>query len=135
MRRSLRTWLSLGLATLVALAVLSVTVVVLGVLVPSLNAKVEAQSRTLSQAAATQINSFLESFSSQMSGLCDEIAALPALDTAELRTIVDTIAHAEKGIDSLYVIDEDDRVLEVGLPMKHRFFRPELRAQGTRNRA
>lgn len=62
MSRPLRFWLSLGLSTLVALAVMAVTLVVLGVLVPRLNTEVEAQNRVLSKAAAAQIDRFLEGF-------------------------------------------------------------------------
>jgi len=123
MRRSLRFWLSLGLATLVAVAILLVTLVVLGALVPRLNAKVETQSRTLGKAAAAQINGFLASFSSRMSSLCDDIASRPTLEGDRLRLMVDAIAQAEKGIESLYVVDDNDRVVEAGLPIAHRALR------------
>ena len=52
MARSLRFWLSLGLSTLVALAVLIVLGVVLGVLLPRLNAEVESRNLGLGEVAA-----------------------------------------------------------------------------------
>ena len=125
MARSLRLWLSLGLGLLVAIAILSVTLAVLGVLVPRLNAKVETQSRTLSATAATQINSFLANFSSILSQLGDDIVSHPTLDPSRLRQMLDTVAQAEKGIESLYIIDDDDRVVEAGLPIERRNLRSD----------
>ena len=123
MRRSLRFWLSLGLSALVALAVLSVILVLLGVLVPRLNAGVEAQNRMLSRATATQIDNFLADFSSKLGRLGDDIAARTSLPADHLRSMVDTVTQAEKGIESLYVIDGSDRVIEVGLPKENRSLR------------
>ena len=77
MIRPLRFWLSLGLSALVALAVLSVVLVVLGVLVPRLTTEVETQNRVLSKAAAAQIDHFLEDFSSLLGNLGEDIAARP----------------------------------------------------------
>lgn len=120
MSRPLRFWLSLALSTLVALAVLSVILVVLGVLVPRLNNEVEAQNRMLSNAAATQINSFLENFSTVLANLGEDIASRRELSPGELQSIIDTIAHAEKGIKSIYIIDDSDRVIGAGLPRTER---------------
>ena len=120
MARSLRFWLSLGLSTLVVLAVLSVILVVLGGLVPRLNAEVETQNRMLGKAAATQIDSFLADFSFQLRRLSDDVASREVLSSMELRSMVDTLTHAEKGIESLYVVDGEDRVIEVGLPKENR---------------
>ena len=123
MSRPLRFWLSLGLSTLVALAVLSVILVVLGVLVPRLNAEVEAQNRMLSNAAATQINSFLENFSTVLGNLGGDIASRRQLSIAELQLMIDTVTQAEKGIKSIYIIDDKDRTIAAGLPRAERSLR------------
>lgn len=123
MSRPLRFWLSLGLSTLVALAVLSVILVVLGVLVPRLNAEVEAQNRVLSKAAAAQIDRFLEDFSSVLGNLGDDIAVRDSTSGPELQSMLDTVAHAQKGIKSIYIIDDKDRVIAVGLPKESRLLR------------
>ncbi|MFT3847269.1 MAG: EAL domain-containing protein [Propionivibrio sp.] len=120
MSRPLRFWLSLGLSALVALAVLSVILVVLGGLVPRLNAEVKAQNRMLSTAAAAQIDRFLADFSSVLEHLAEDIADRPALSEAELESMLDTVAQAEKGIRSVYIVDARDRVIGVGLPMAGR---------------
>ena len=123
--RPLRFWLSFGLSSLVAIAILLVILVVLGVLVPRLKADVAEQNRILSIAAAKQIDSFLEDFSSAIGRLGEDIAAQPALKPAELRLMVDAVANADKGIESIYVIDEDDRVIEAGLHRENRTLRPD----------
>ena len=123
MSRPLRFWLSLGLSTLVALAVLSVILVVLGVLVPRLNAEVEAQNRMLSNAAATQINSFLENFSNVLGNLGGDIASRRQLSTDELQSMIDTVTQAEKGIKAIYIIDDKDRTIGAGLPRTERSLR------------
>ena len=120
MSRPLRFWLSLGLSTLVALAVMAVTLVVLGVLVPRLNTEVEAQNRVLSKAAAAQIDRFLEDFSSVLGKLGEDIGARPTLSEAELQSMLDTVTHAEKGIKSIYIIDDQERVIGIGLPKEGR---------------
>ena len=120
MSRPLRFWLSLGLSTLVALAVMAVTLVVLGVLVPRLNTEVEAQNRVLSKAAAAQIDRFLEDFSSVLGKLGEDIGARPTLSEAELQSMLDTVTHAEKGIKSIYIIDDVERVIGIGLPKEGR---------------
>ena len=123
MSRSLRFWLSLGQSVLVAVAVLAVILVVLFVLVPRLNTEVETQNRMLGQAAATQIDSFLADFSSQLGRLSDDISSQTVLAEGQLQSMIDTVAHAEKGIESLYVIDGNDRVVAVGLPKASRVLR------------
>ncbi|WP_153108759.1 bifunctional diguanylate cyclase/phosphodiesterase [Propionivibrio limicola] len=126
MSRSIRFWLSLGLSTLVALAVVSVILILLGVLVPRLNRDVEHQNLMLSRVAATQIDHFLTDFSSQLDNLENDIASRPTLSEAQLQTMVDTVAHANKGLEALYVLDADDRVIEVGLPKEGRSRRENL---------
>ena len=123
MQRSLRFWLSLGLSTLVALAVLSVILTVLGVLMPRLNAEVEEQNRGLSKAAAAQIDSFLADFSLLLGNLAEDIASPAVLSEARLQLMVDTITHAENGIESIYVVDNTNRVIAVGLPKGSRTLR------------
>ena len=118
--RSLRFWLSVGLSTLVALAGLLVTAVVFGVLIPRLNAEVEVQNRALSTAAATQINNFLADFSSQLNRLGSDISSPDRLGDTQIRSMLDSVTNAEKGIESIYVINDEDRVIEVGLDVESR---------------
>ncbi|MCM8622959.1 MAG: EAL domain-containing protein [Candidatus Accumulibacter sp.] len=123
MSRSLRFWLSLGLSSLVALAILTLIAVLLGVLLPRLNAGVEAQNRALGTTTATQIDAFLAEFSSNLALLADDVGSQPRMDTAELRVMLDTLAQADGAIESIYVVDGADRVLEVGLPKARRALR------------
>ena len=123
MYRPLRFWLSLGLSTLVALAILAVVLVVLGVLVPRLNTEVEAQNRVLSRAAAAQIDNFLKDFSSVLGNLSGDIASHQSLSDAEVQSMLDTVTQAEKGIKSIYIVDETDRVISIGLPKEGRALR------------
>ncbi len=123
MSRSLRFWLSLGLSSLVALAILTLIAVLLGVLLPRLNAGVEAQIRALGTTTATQIDAFLAEFSSHLGLLADDVGSQPRMDTAQLRVMLDTLAQADGAIESIYVVDGADRVLEVGLPKARRTLR------------
>lgn len=68
--------------------------------------------------------------------LGEDIAARPALSEAELQSMLDTVTHAEKGIKSIYIIDDQERVIGIGLPKEgraarqpdwHRFFGTRLR--------
>lgn len=127
MPRALSYWLSVGLSALVTLCVLLVTLVILGVLMPRLNTEVDAQNQMLARAAATQIDNFLADFSSQLRRLSGDISSRPVLSAAELRSMVDTVTNAKKGIESIYVVDSKDLVVEVGLPKEGRGLRENQR--------
>ncbi len=123
MSRSLRFWLSLGLSSLVGLAILTVIAVLLGVLLPRLNAGVEAQNRALGTTTAMQIDAFLAEFSSHLGFLADDVGNQPGIDSTRLRIMLDTLAQADGAIESIYVVDGADRVLDVGLPKARRALR------------
>ena len=88
MSRSLGFRLSLGLSALVALAILTVIVVLLGARLPRLYADVEADNRAFGKAAAAQINGFLTDASSQLDRLAVDIGTQPTLAAAQLRTLL-----------------------------------------------
>jgi hypothetical protein len=124
MARSLRFWLSLGLSTLVALAVLIVLGVVLGVLLPRLNAEVESRNLALGEVAARQVASRLEDFASDMTLLASDLALSPARSEEHRRIAIDTVAQMKKSLDTLYVLDSADRVIDVGMPVARRHRAP-----------
>ena len=126
MARSLRFWLSLGLSTLVALAVLIVLGAVLGVLLPRLNAEVETRNLALGEVAARHVASRLDDFASDMSLLAADLAQSPARSTESRRVMVDTVAQTKKSLETLYVLDADDRVIDVGMPVQRRASRANL---------
>ena len=126
MARSLRLWLSLGLSALVSVAVLTLIAALLGVLVPRLNAEVEAKNRALGGAVTTQVESFLKDASSELERLATDISSEPEHDLARLRLKIDTLANTDRHLEAIYVIDARDRVLDVGLPMERRMLRDEI---------
>ena len=126
MARSLRFWLSLGLSTLVALAVLIVLGVVLGVLLPRLNAEVESRNLGLGEVAARQVASRLDDFASDMTLLASDLALSPARSEEHRRIAIDTVAQMKKSLETLYVLDAADRVIDVGMPLERRAARANL---------
>lgn len=128
MARSLRFWLSLGLSTLVALAVLTVAAILLFVLLPRLNTEVEAKNRALGDAVAAQVDSFLANSADEMERLVSDIQTQRSVEGDRLRTMVDTLVNADAHLDALYVVDGLDNVIEVGLPVVRRTLRGDLLA-------
>ena len=128
MARSLRFWLSLGLSSLVALAVLTVVAILLFVLLPRLNAEVESKNRALGDAVAAQVDSFLANAADALERLASDILTQGRVADDRLRTMVDTLVNANVHLDALYVVDGLDNVMEVGLPAARRTLRGDLLA-------
>lgn len=126
MARSLRLWLSLGLSALVSVAVLMLIGALLGVLVPRLNAEVEAKNRALGEAVTAQVETFLKDASSDLERLATDISSEPKHDLARLRLMIDTLANTDSHLEAIYVIDARNRVIDVGLPMARRVLRDEF---------
>jgi len=126
MRRSLVFWLSLGLSAMVTILIAIMIAVVLTALVPRLNQHVEDKNRALSLAVAGQIEDFLGRFSGEMERLAQEISTSPWMDGHDLETILDSAAYTNLSLQTLYVVDQNYRVVEVGLPLKRRTNREDL---------
>lgn len=126
MARSLRFWLSLSFSAFVGLAMVLVVAALLGVLLPRLNAEVEARNRSLGGTMAGQVQSFLVEAQSALESLAQDMAGQPALTVDRMHLMVDTVANADEHLEAIYLIDETDQVLEVGLPQKRRGQREDL---------
>ena len=58
-----------------------------------------------------------------LGNLGGDIASRRQLSTAELQLMIDTVTQAEKGIKSIYIIDDKDRTIAAGLPRAERSLR------------
>jgi diguanylate cyclase (GGDEF)-like protein/PAS domain S-box-containing protein len=126
MARSLRFWISLGLSSFVALAMLTVVAVLLGVLLPRLNAEVETKNRSLGETVAAQVVSFLGNATSELERLASDIALQPAVSTDRLRVMLDAVANSSAHFEAIYLVNASDHVFEVGLQLGNRDERPDL---------
>ena len=126
MSRPLRFWLSLGLSVQVVLSVLAVALVLLWALVPKLKTEASNQHQLLSLAAASQVSHFLGSFDSHLTLLAGDMAAISPLQLKPLQEMLDTVAQVQVGIEALYVVDPEYRVIAVGLPKANRNLRDNL---------
>ena len=126
MSRPLRFWLSLGLSVQVVLSVLAVALVLLWALVPKLKTEASNQHQLLSLAAASQVSHFLGSFDSHLTLLAGDMAATSPLQLKPLQEMLDTVAQVQVGIEALYVVDPEYRVVAVGLPKANRNLRDNL---------
>jgi len=126
MARLLKHWLTLSLSFLVVMPVLIVTGVLLLLLIPQMQERVEAENRTFSSAVSAQVDSFLIETAGGIERLAAEIQELPASDPV-VQTRLDTLAATSRAIDALYLLDADDRVRHVGLPLDRRAQREDLK--------
>ncbi|HRD90455.1 MAG TPA: PAS domain S-box protein, partial [Accumulibacter sp.] len=126
MVRSLRFWLALALASVVATATGAVVAVLVVVLVPRLNDQVESSNRALGLSLARQVDDFLRDSAEVLERLASEIEAGPHGSTASARVLLDTLAQAHPPLAALHVLDARGRVIEVGLPRQRRGQRSEL---------
>ena len=128
MARSLRFWFSLGLSSLVGVAVLLVGTILLFVLLPRLNAEVEAKNRSLGDTVAAQVDSFFANSAHELRLLSTDITTQGEGGSGRLRTMVETLATTDVHLEALYVVDSLDNVIEVGLPVALRAQRGDLLA-------
>ncbi|EXI66077.1 MAG: Cyclic di-GMP phosphodiesterase Gmr [Candidatus Accumulibacter adjunctus] len=126
MVRSLRFWLALALASVVATATGAVVAVLVVVLVPRLNDQVESSNRALGLSLARQVDDFLRDSAEVLERLASEIEAGPQGSTASTRVLLDTLAQAHPPLAALHLLDARGRVIEVGLPRPRRGQRSEL---------
>lgn len=126
MARSLRFWISLGLSSFVALAMLTVIAVLFAVLLPRLNGEVEAKNRSLGETVAAQVVSFLGNSTSELERLASDIALQPAMSTDRLHVMLDAVTNSSSHFEALYLIDATDHVFEVGLQLGNRRERSDL---------
>lgn len=126
MARSLRFWLSLGFSAFVAIAMALVVTTLLWVLLPHLNAEVEARNRSLGGTMADQVEDFLADAQGALESLAKDMAGQPALPVDRRHLMVDTLANTDEHLEAIYLIDEADHVLEVGLPQGRRGQREDL---------
>ena len=126
MARSLRFWISLGLSSFVALAMLTVVGVLLGVLLPRLNADVEAKNRSLGETVAAQVGGFLGNAAGELERLAGDIGVQPELSADRLRVMLDSVANSSAHFEAIYLINRSDHVSEVGLQLGSRNERADL---------
>ena len=126
MARFLHHWLTISLALLVVVPVLIVAAVLLAILVPQLQARVDGENRVLSAAVSAQVDSYLIAAAGGIARLGKDLAQLPAADST-IQQRLDTLATADLALDVLYLLDAGDRVLQVGLEQSQRKHREDLR--------
>ncbi|HET6720524.1 MAG TPA: EAL domain-containing protein [Rhodocyclaceae bacterium] len=128
MAHSLRFWLAIGLSSLIALSIATIVAILLGVLLPRLNAEVVSDNRNMGAAVSRQVDSFLDNAASEIESLGRDFAAADAaaLSPARIRLQLDTLVNSLGPLEALYLVDAERRVADVGLPIERRKFRDEL---------
>ncbi len=126
MARSLRFWLSLSFSTFVAVTVALVVAALLWVLIPRLNAGVEAKNRSLGQAVAGQVEGFFQTAEDELQGLAKDLTGQPELLSGQWRLMADTVANSIPHVEAIYLLDANDQVLEIGLALGQRARRSDL---------
>ena len=126
MARSLRFWISLGLSSFVAIAMLTVVGVLMGVLLPRLNAEVEAKNRSLGEAVAGQVAGFLGNAASELELLAGDVGVQPEASIERVRVMLDSVANSNAHFEAIYLINAQDRVSEIGLQVRNRNERMDL---------
>ena len=126
MSRSLRFWLSLSFSTFLAMAMALVVAALLWVLLPRLNAEVEARNRSLGDTVAGQVESFLANAQSAFESLAQDMTGRSVLAMDRMHLMLDTVVNADQHLEASYLLDETGRVVEVGLPQKRRGQRGNL---------
>jgi diguanylate cyclase (GGDEF)-like protein/PAS domain S-box-containing protein len=126
MVRSLRFWISLGLSSVVGLALLIIVGVLFGVLQPRLNDEVEAKNRALGQTVATQVNAFLTDASDQVTRLSRDILATGSHSPMQVQVMLDTLTQSDVHFEAIYLLDVQYQVSAVGLPQDQRHIRVVL---------
>ena len=126
MARSLHFWLSLGFSAFVAMALALILATLSWVLIPRMNAQVEAKNRSFGQTVAAQIESFLLDAQDELNGLAKEIVGQPTLDRGHWRLMTDTLVNSDPHLQAIYLLDASDQVLEVGLAMSQRMQHDDL---------
>ena len=126
MARSLRFWLSMGFSAFVGLAMALLVAALLWVLLPHLNAEVEARNRSLGGIMASQVGTFLADAQSELENLATDMTGQSSLSGNRLQLMVDTLVNTDEHLEALYLIDEANQVLEVGLPQALRGQRDDL---------
>ena len=126
MARSLRFWLSLGLSAFVTLAMSAILAVLLGVLLPRLNADVETKNRALGKTVAGQVESFLHDTEGKLRRLAGDIGQTAGVSRDRVRVMLDTLANTDAHLEAIYLIDGEAKVAEIGLPMARRDQRVDL---------
>ena len=125
MAHSIRFWLAIGLSSLIGISIVTIVAILLGVLLPRLNAEVEMDNRSLGVAVTRQVESFIDNAESQIAHLASEFSA-GAASTADRRLQLDTLVNAIGPLQALYLVDAADHVRDVGLNMDRRSSRDEL---------
>ncbi|MDP3336309.1 MAG: cache domain-containing protein, partial [Rhodoferax sp.] len=126
MARSLRFWLSMGFSAFVGLAMALLVTALLWVLLPHLNAEVQARNRSLGGSMASQVESFLADAQSALENLATDMDGQSSLPSDRMQLMVDTLANTDEHLEALYLIDEANQVMEVGLPQARRGQREDL---------
>lgn len=125
MSRLLRHWLTLSLTVLVVLPLMMVTVFLLVFLIPQLQTRVETESRVLTEAVTTEVDTFLIAAASSIERLGKEIAALPIEDPSIAHRL-DTLATTDQTIEILYLLNAEGQAMLVGLKPDRRPFREDF---------
>lgn len=116
----------MGFSAFVAISMALVVTTLLWVLLPHLNAEVEARNRSLGGTMADQVENFLADAQGALESLAKDMAGQPALPVDRRHLMVDTLANTDEHLEAIYLIDEVDHVLEVGLPQERRGQREDL---------
>lgn len=117
------------------MAMVLVLTTLLWVLLPRLNAEVETRNRTLGDTVAGQVESFFAEAQNALERLAKDISGQTALPTDRIHLMLDTVANTDPHLEALYLIDDADHVLEVGLPQGRRAQREDLVATDFSGRA
>ena len=124
MARFLHHWLTISLALLVVVPVLIVAAVLLAILVPQLQARVDGENRALSAAVSAQVDSYLIAAAGGIARLGKDLPQSLATNSG-IQQRLDTLATADLAIDTLYLLDASDRVVNVGLAQSQRKHRED----------
>jgi diguanylate cyclase (GGDEF)-like protein/PAS domain S-box-containing protein len=108
------------------MAMALVVAALLWVLLPRLNAEVEARNRSLGDTVAGQVESFLANAKSALESLAQDMAGQSVRTTDRMHLMLDTVVNTDEHLEAIYLIDEVDHVLEVGLPQGRREQREDL---------
>lgn len=108
------------------MAMALVVAALLWVLLPRLNAEVEARNRSLSDTVAGQVESFLANAQSALESLAQDMAGQSVRTTDRMHLMLDTVVNTDEHLEAIYLIDKTDHIQEVGLPQGRRGQRGDL---------
>lgn len=119
MARSLRFWLSLGFSTFVALALVLVLSSLLWVLIPRMNAQIEAKNNEFGQTVAAQIERFLLDARDELDGFAHDMVLRPSFERDRWLLMAETLIRSDPHLEAIYLLDDVDRVVDVALGAAH----------------